>query len=403
MKHLNWLIAWIPLLPWFPANFRQFGGMWANAALCGELRENSGIKNSGEFSGVLYGDWCVTLPALQKTFVDLFFGIYLGILHWKMTGILVNFFFSPFATKPSTNNSGLIICIQWEFLGHFGATPAVLGEIWRWGGFGRFGASKGFCAHSHGGHLKPVTLKPVIRIFRIFRVFVSAFSAFSFCGISSDPCFPGVGGTSAFSAFFPVSGLNRWFRRSDRPALGWPALGDWEARLNPLPTSGVRVECRSICSAILCKSWSRDLKVILTRALGLLGTPSPRSSWRWNFEISVTGAVTRHGVITWEEFGEKFWWVVLHSEWSTKMSRKFRPKFRPIFRPILRPVKKICRHNFALGNVRRKVCNFSKALQSHPLGTEKKHDSQRRDRILRFFLRAEIGQFSPRFRDFLTK
>ena len=88
----------------------------------------------------------------------------------------------------------------------------------------------------------------------------------------------------------------------------------------------------------------------------LLGAPSPRSL-RWNFEISVTGAVTRHGVINWEELGEIFWWVVLHSQWSTKMPRKFRPKFRPIFCPILcpefRPVIKICRHNFALGNVRR--------------------------------------------------
>ena len=87
------------------------------------------------------------------------------------------------------------------------------------------------------------------------------------------------------------------------------------------------------------------------------GAPSPRSSQRWNFEISATGALTRHGVINWEEFGEKFWWVVLHSTWSTKMPRKFRPKFRPIFRPILRPefrpVVKICRRNFALGNVRR--------------------------------------------------
>ena len=58
----------------------------------------------------------------------------------------------------------------------------------------------------------------------------------------------------------------------------------------------------------------------------------------------------------WEEFGEKFWWVVLHSTWSTKMPRKFRPKFRPIFAPTLRPefrpVIKICRRNFALGNVR---------------------------------------------------
>ena len=72
---------------------------------------------------------------------------------------------------------------------------------------------------SFGGHLRPVTLlwlKAVIRIFRIFRVFVSAFSAFS-----------------ALSAFllggihiFAVSGSNRWFRKSDRPALLWPALGD---------------------------------------------------------------------------------------------------------------------------------------------------------------------------------
>ena len=35
-----------------------------------------------------------------------------------------------------------------------------------------------------GGLLKPITLKPVSRIFRIFRVFVSAFSAFSaFSGV----------------------------------------------------------------------------------------------------------------------------------------------------------------------------------------------------------------------------
>ena len=45
----------------------------------------------------------------------------------------------------------------------------------------------------YGGHPKPVTFKPVSRIFRIFcvfRVFVSAFSAFSaflLCGIPSDP------------------------------------------------------------------------------------------------------------------------------------------------------------------------------------------------------------------------
>ena len=82
-----------------------------------------------------------------------------------------------------------------------------------------------------GGHLKPVTLKPVIRIFRIFRVFASAFSAFSaflLCGISSDPCFSGVRRTFRIFRIFPVSVSNRWFRKSDRPALGWPALGDRE-------------------------------------------------------------------------------------------------------------------------------------------------------------------------------
>ena len=44
------------------------------------------------------------------------------------------------------------------------------------------------------------------------------------------------------------------------------------------------------------------------------------------------------------------------------MPRKYRPKFRPIFRPILRPgfrlVKKNCRRNFALGNVRRNYWVF---------------------------------------------
>ena len=44
----------------------------------------------------------------------------------------------------------------------------------------------------------------------------------------------------------------------------------------------------------------------------------------------------------WQDM-EWYWegWVVLHSEWSTKMTRKFRPKVRrPILRPGFRPVKK---------------------------------------------------------------
>ena len=52
--------------------------------------------------------------------------------------------------------------------------------------------SNTFSVSFWGVHLKPVTLKPVSRIFRIFCVFVSAFSAFSaflLRGVSSDPCF----------------------------------------------------------------------------------------------------------------------------------------------------------------------------------------------------------------------
>ena len=66
-----------------------------------------------------------------------------------------------------------------------------------------------------GGHLKPVTLKPVSRIFRIFRVFASAFSAFSafsallLCGVSSNPCFCRVRGVFRIFRIFAVSGSNR--------------------------------------------------------------------------------------------------------------------------------------------------------------------------------------------------
>ena len=135
-----------------------------------------------------------------------------------------------------------------------------------------------------------------------------------------------------------------------------------------------------------CRSWencpwetrisSKELRVkfamrnfcTTNSATNFLGTPSPRSSRRWNFEISITGAVPRHGVINWEEFGEKFRGVILHSQWSTKMPRKFRPKFRPIFRPTLhpecRPLIKICRHNFALGNVRRLISSRAFSSQA---------------------------------------
>ena len=74
------------------------------------------------------------------------------------------------------------------------------------------------------------------QILFLIRVFVSAFSAcstFSLFGISSDPCFFFSGMRGTFH-IFPVSGSNRWFRKSDRPALLWPALGDWECKMDSM-------------------------------------------------------------------------------------------------------------------------------------------------------------------------
>ena len=58
------------------------------------------------------------------------------------------------------------------------------------------------------------------------------------------------------------------------------------------------------------------------------------------------------------------------------------------------PSKMIFQLKFSFG-----VSNKEHNLHPAPdvLGTEKSHDSQRRDRNLRFFLRPEIGRFSPHF------
>ena len=71
------------------------------------------------------------------------------------------------------------------------------------------------------------------------------------------------------------------------------------------------------------------------------------------FEISARRAVTRHGVINWEEFGEKFWWVVLCTHVTRKCPQKFVHNFAQFFTQTSTRVIKACRHNFALGNVRR--------------------------------------------------
>ena len=62
---------------------------------------------------------------------------------------------------------------------------------------------------------------------------------------------------------------------------------------------------------------------------------------------------------TWSEKLGGLWGEILvgcSAQWMKhENAQKCCPKFRPIFRPIFRPVIKICRQNFALGNVRCKV------------------------------------------------
>ena len=82
--------------------------------------------------------------------------------------------------------------------------------------------NRAILVHSDGGHLKPVTLKPVICIFCIFHIFVFAFSAFSaflLFGIFSDPCF--FCGERDFPYFphFPRIGFESLISRSDQPTL----------------------------------------------------------------------------------------------------------------------------------------------------------------------------------------
>ena len=111
------------------------------------------------------------------------------------------------------SNTGTLITQR--YTPAFSLSPAASQGFVGVAGIGRHPVSCvyfGIAQARDGGHLKPVTLKPVIRIFRIFRVFASAFSAFSvfsaflLCGVSSNPCFFRMRGGFRI---FAVSGSNR--------------------------------------------------------------------------------------------------------------------------------------------------------------------------------------------------
>ena len=79
---------------------------------------------------------------------------------------------------------------------------------------------------------------------------------------------------------------------------------------------------------------------------GSWGPPNPRSSRRWNFEISTT----RHGVINWEEFSEKFGGSFCTTE-AQQCPENFAQNFAQ-FSP--------CHCSFALDN----VCEYSRESAS---------------------------------------
>ena len=92
-------------------------------------------------------------------------------------------------------------------------------EIWGWichpqnlGGVGLQGMK---ASQPHFPHF-PCFRVCIFRIFRVFRVFTpwSLLRPLFFWGEWGLPHF----------RIFPVSGSNRWFRKSDPPALLWPAL-----------------------------------------------------------------------------------------------------------------------------------------------------------------------------------
>ena len=60
----------------------------------------------------------ITLPALQKNFVNIFFVFAWEFCIEKWRGFLVNFFWSPFPTKRSTKNPRKI---RGKFRAKFGA------------------------------------------------------------------------------------------------------------------------------------------------------------------------------------------------------------------------------------------------------------------------------------------
>ena len=142
-----------------------------------------------------------------------------GLLGWKLVacvGISTGF------TEVSFREMHL-----WE---HFGRTDkiALITCLKKLNVIRHFSDQLPYKKSVSGGHLKPITLKPISRIFRVFASAFSAFFALLLCGVSSNPCFCRVRGAFCIFCIFAASGSNRCFRKSDRPALLWPALGDRE-------------------------------------------------------------------------------------------------------------------------------------------------------------------------------
>ena len=138
----------------------------------------------------------------------------------------------------------------------------------------------------------------IFRIFRVFRVFVLRNLL--------RPLFSWAARDVRIFRIFPVSDSNRWFRKSDRPALGWPALGDWDpgcpghlgkpTGISPRKDSfpWASREGSNLFHPLSLPSWGRPPPPT-RQSLGPKKLVFVLFSLAWQFQSMFNVRVTRHG------------------------------------------------------------------------------------------------------------
>ena len=147
IESCHWLIARIPLLRWFPRNFQaQWHGRFAKRFARIDLRESFATETPVFIARQADSHESLEFLIRANHATKIFQG-FGGV--WANSGKLGKF------QENSGELSGIewgfvwrLIWIQWEFLWGFRGNAGSSEKFVVWGGFGRYGASKGFCANS---------------------------------------------------------------------------------------------------------------------------------------------------------------------------------------------------------------------------------------------------------------